>query len=234
MPAGFVYKQFSPQLSSFFPPIKLYGIDGTVWSGQISVLEIGPVSMESVTWELHPTQLLFGKIVMDVSSNGQKITASGVLGVDVLDNSLYLQDLDTKISAAYISQIAGDNMVEANGIVIADIKNIEISDGLLSQATGNLQWQQAGIAAPIETHLGDLHMDISTLENGIKAVLSDKGGPLIADGIVNLKQDGSYQFNGKFASRDSSQPQIDDGLRFLGRPGVDGKVTVSFSGNYHP
>ena len=78
--------------------------------------------------------------------------------------------------------------------------------------------------------LGDLQVAFEPHEGGVKGVLNDQGGPLRAEGLLQLNPDKSYEFDGEFGTR-GSQPDLHAALTTMGRFNKDGKVKVSLKGN---
>ena len=78
--------------------------------------------------------------------------------------------------------------------------------------------------------LGDFHIQMETLQSGVKATLSDSGGALRAQGVAMISPDGNYQFSGKFSARDPGQANLQQYLRMLGPMGPDGRVSVTSNG----
>jgi hypothetical protein len=65
---------------------------------------------------------------------------------------------------------------------------------------------------------------------GSKAVLADQGGPLQAEGTLEIQPSGQYTLNAKLASREPGQTPLNTALAVLGRPDAQGKVTFRHAG----
>jgi hypothetical protein len=116
------------------------------------------------------------------------------------------------------------------GAVGLNLAQLEIDDQMLTEAEGTIAWQSAAFSFPSQVNLGDLKLTLATQNDQIKATLVDGGGPLQAEGLLTIKQDGKYKFTGTFAARDKTQTALSQNLRLLGRSGADGKVKVNKSG----
>ena len=66
--------------------------------------------------------------------------------------------------------------------------------------------------------------------NGINTMLRDTGGPLQADIVGKLTENGRYSFDGTINSREGSSPDLASFLQILGQPGKDGMIKVSYRG----
>ena len=110
------------------------------------------------------------------------------------------------------------------------MSNVKLDDSTIVSARGDVAWHGAELTMLKSMDLGDLDIAFEPNEGGIKAVLTDQGGPLKADGILQLNPDKSYEFNGAFGTR-GTQKDLHAALTTLGRFDRDGKVKLSLKGN---
>jgi general secretion pathway protein N len=210
--------------------IRLSGISGTVWSGHAKAALIGGQRFDSLNWNLHPWALLLGRMQIDVGFRDGENFGRGSIARGI-GGGLYLKNVEARLAIDEMPSLTKLLPIGLQGSVGMNIQTLELDDLVVTDALGTLAWQDAAVTVPQKTELGDLRVKFESDAQGVKATLADGGGPLAAEGVLLLKPDGSYQFTGAFASRDPNQRLLTQSLRLMGRPGPDGKVKVSQSGN---
>lgn len=224
LPASHVYNFFKPRLGS----LQLYGIEGTLWSGQASQADFRQRQLGTLGWELLARKLLLGRLELVVHTQSEtnriNLTVARTLG-----GGIKIYALDGVLSVAELPGLASVGPVKTQGMLNMDLRNVSVKNGIITGGDGRLLWRGAGFAAPQPVALGDFEINFSSEASGVKGVLHDTGGPLQAQGTLLLKRDGAYQFTGTLAARN---PQLAEGLKFLGTPGPNGAINVAWSGVY--
>lgn len=217
----------------------LAGISGSVWSGKANVAVIKRTRFENVEWTYRPWVLLLGEVGLSWSfrnpdtpgskagSYGQGVTSLG------LDGSVSFSSLEAQLPASMVASMAKMQALQPSGSVGLNLQDVEWSGQSLVSAEGRIVWRGAGVNLLRPVSLGDLTLTLETRDDEVKGVIADSGGPLSAQGLVTLKDDGNYQFNGAFAARGNTPDakNLENALRSMGRPGPDGKVKVIQSGS---
>jgi len=212
--------------------LSLGGISGSVWSGRADFGNIQGQSLENIEWRLRPWSLLLGQVGLSWSvslSNpgGVKGHGNGVTSMG-LDGSIDFSSLEARIPASVTAEMAGMAALRPSGIVTLNLQDVEWNGQNLESAKGQVVWSSAGVSMIQPLLFGDLSMVLETGDDQIKGVLSDSGGPLSIDGVLTLKDNGTYQLNGSVSARNDNNLQ--NALRAMGRPGPDGKVKINYSG----
>lgn len=213
----------------------LSGISGSAWSGKADVAIIKGTRFDSLEWTLHPWSLFLGQVGLswrfqlpDSQGAAEGSYAQGVTSLG-LDGSISFSSLEGRVPASVVAGMARAGALRPSGLVNLNLQDVEWDGQSLVSATGRVVWSGAGVSLLQPVLLGDLSLTLETSNFGIKGVLADSGGPLSAQGLITLTTDGNYQFNGAFAARNDKS--LDNALRSMGRPGPDGKVKISYSGN---
>ncbi|MFC1524060.1 type II secretion system protein N [Thermodesulfobacteriota bacterium] len=204
-------------------------LTGTWHSGRAVRCVIGDVVVQDLVWRLRLLPLLTGRVSSDVkckisggkfqgrlSGNRNQLTASGI---QLAFPSSLLEQFFPKIYA-----------VPLGGEITGSIDAVKVVDGVIVEARGDIMWQGAATKTPPIVKLGDIRAVGVTDEEGVKIHFADGGGPLDVNGDLWLTRQGGFQFTGSFAVRDKTQKNLNDALSLLGRPGADGRVTLSFDG----
>lgn len=224
LPASHAYGFFKDRVGS----LHLYGIEGTLWSGHAAQADFRQRDLGQLRWELLARKLLLGQLelVLQAQSNTNRINLTISRA---LTGKVRIRQLDAAVPLAELPGLASIGPVKTQGLLNMDLRDVTVDDGIVTGGSGRMTWRGAGFAAPQPVALGDFELDFSSDAGGVKGVLRDSGGPLQAQGTLLLKADASYQFTGALAARD---PQLAEGLKFLGTPGPNGAVNVTWSGVY--
>ncbi len=209
--------------------ISLHGVSGTLWNGKIGVVSLGRVQLENVSWQVRPSRLLLGRLELNARLQKERSYLQGQIGV-TLTGSRYASNLEARILVNELLSLLNIPLVKAEGTLNGFVRKLSVTGGGVSQAEGRIAWQDAKILSPQRVDLGGLVVNLETTAEGVKGTLSDTGGALQLQGVLNLDIEGGYRFNGQFSSRDSSQPMLDQALRMMGPVGADGKVQINRSG----
>lgn len=213
----------------------LEGISGSVWSGQADAAFIQKVRVENVEWTYRPWALLLGEVglswrfqlpesaALKEGSYGKGVTSLG------LDGSIGFSSLEAQIPASMVASIMKMEALQPSGSLSLNLQDVEWNGQSLESAEGRVVWRGAGVNLLKMMSLGDLTLTLETSDVEVRGVLADSGGPLSAEGLLTIAEDGKYQFNGVFAAR--GDKALENALRSAGRPGPDGKVKIAHSGN---
>jgi len=208
--------------------IEMAGIQGPWWSGRISALRFKGVKFDNVNMRFRPLSLLIGRAA--VSMQGKitggyfRGTASKGLG------GLRLKDLELRLPLALLDQFSVRYGVRLKGLMSADLSAIKIEKGFITAADGKVALNGAELETPQSLRLGDFSAKVSTENEQVRMTFTDGGGPVKAEGVAQLSRKGEYSFSGTFVVVDKSQPTLEDFLTLLGKPGSDGRITVSSTG----
>lgn len=209
--------------------LKLHQITGTVWQGSIAQVQIGHVNVKNLDWSLHPWSLLFGRLEISLRLNDLTGPVAVVVGRN-FDGSYYIRHDDDALDVSALEQLMNPQPYGLTGNIMLDLDDIRIEEGQLVSISGDLQWQHAGLAAPLKLDAGNFDLALMTTDKIIKATLKDDGGPLQADGVFILSPDKSYRLTVSLRSKDKSRNDIKQALRMLGTPSPDGKVSLVRNG----
>ncbi|MGD8639940.1 MAG: type II secretion system protein N, partial [Gammaproteobacteria bacterium] len=155
--------------------------------------------------------------------------ANGTLGYSFFGGS-YVSRLEAWLPLKEVDQLINAAALRPGGALDVKLTNVKLNDSAVVSATGDVAWYSAEMTLLKKLSLGDLQVKFEPHEGGVKGVLSDQGGPLRAEGILQLNPDKSYEFDGAFGTR-GNQPDLHAALTTMGRFDREGKVNVSLKGN---
>jgi len=229
VPAGFVYGQWKQNLGGDRVPVTLSNIDGSVWSGSVGKAVVKGSTFEHINWDVSILTLLLGIMEVDFDLTVTDGFAKGTFGHSIF-GSTYLNNIDAWIPLAQIENLINVGALRPSGALDVKLSNVKIDDSAIVSARGDVAWHGAAMTLFKPIALGDIQFAFEPYENGVKGVMKDQGGPLRADGILQLNPDKSYTFDGELGAR-GTQPDLHAALTTMGRFDRDGKVKVSLKGN---
>lgn len=228
LPAKQAYGLVAPKLA----PLALYGVEGTVWSGRAAAVMVRGVQLESVAWNLELLPLLQGRIQAHLIFQTSGGTGNARVGRRP-GGTLYLGDVNTRIPVAQIAPLLPMRPVNVGGILDVKLRELTMGAAGIERVLGTVDWKEGAVLAPKQVTLGDFSIAFVETKQGVEAQIRDSGsGPLEAKGTLRLGQDGSYEFRGALAARNSASPELSQALQFIGRAGPDGKIPVSYAGRW--
>ncbi|MFO7760682.1 MAG: type II secretion system protein N [Thermodesulfobacteriota bacterium] len=223
--AQVLLKKHIPVLSDH---LELTGLQGPWYAGKASRGSVAQIPVRHISWSFHPS--FSGLIQADVILHGIK---EGYLGTRIgirLDNTLTCSDLRARIPLKLFQDILRRHGWEAAGSMDLAINQLHLQDGYPSKAEGTIDLSKIRIVHPRQLSLGDFKVELISNDQEIQAFLSDRGGPLSADGTLHIRNDGSYFFSGNFTAREEDKEELKSVLRLFGNPDKNGTVSVKFSG----
>jgi len=207
----------------------LYQVSGSIWHGHIDRARIAGLDVNNIEWCLHPWALLIGRLEAGVSLANSTAPLAVVAGRN-LDGSYYIHSGDEALSIPVLESLITARPSGITGAVSLDLQDIRVQAGKLQAITGSLQWQQAGLGAPLDIEIGNFELSVNTKDGVIHGTLKDTGGPLQAQGQIVLQADNRYRLTMTLVSRDRSRNDLKQALRLLGTPSPDGRVSLTLSG----
>jgi len=223
-PASFVSEELEERVEG----LALYGVKGTVWSGELQALEVNGTRLNNVEWSLSPLALLLGNMRLQFSLNSDGLQGEGVVEVDLLGDSVTLQDVDIRFPIEKYAQQLGVADFDLSGNIELNLYHLTYQDNLISGLSGVLVWYESGISGALE--IGDIQADLEQHDGVLTAILSDRGGPVKLSGDLSLQDSGHYQFKSILEVRDNSDLSLKQTLRLMGRTVGDNRVEVNTNG----
>jgi len=228
-PASFAYAQ----LQSFTEnqiPVKLYEVNGSIWSGEANSAIVGQSKLKDVKWHLKPFSLMLGNLELGWEFAVDDGYGKGVAGRGLL-GGIYLQDIEAWLPAMDIMSMANLAYLKMGGSLAINLEELELDGRKIESLIGTITWHEAEVSILQSVKLGGLQVVFEPGDEGIVGNITDQGGPLQANGKLVLTEDGKYTLDGEVSVRDATQTNLKNALSFLGRPDRSGKIKLKRSGN---
>lgn len=211
------------------PQLQLAGVSGTAWSGRAKTVQYQSWRFTRVNWQLKPLALFTGRVEFAIAFDGEGRKGRADVAWHY-DNTLRLSGVEAALPMAELAQQLGAPASLAGQLTVK-LDEVALNGPRIESATGDVQWHQAEVTAPVAQKLGDYSAHITTGAAGIQAQIRDEGGPLQLEGAVRLTKDGSYHLNAKANLRDPQQSMLGQALQAAGRREPDGRVLLEYSGH---
>lgn len=206
--------------------ITLSSISGTIWSGKARQFHVSGIALGSVSWELHPLNLIIGELSADVSIiNDQQyintqlnLSSSGKIE---LEETRFLIDLSSLQPLTYGMPFSYAGKVSGYFPVSFFQKNNYVG------INGKLSLNDILMISPQRQSFGDFVIDFRAEKEGATSgKIKDSGGLLNAIGKLTLNKDGQLNLSMKLAAREAGS-SLEKMLSLLGRKDAGGRFTLN-------
>ncbi|MDN5871082.1 MAG: type II secretion system protein N [Nitrococcus sp.] len=212
-------------------PARLYGVEGSIWSGRAATAMVAGARFDAVHWELAPPALLSRTVAFRVRAN----LAHGALDTRVgfaLGRGLVAEavkagtTVDTLFEWTRFPELA----ILADGRVEVRLRHLRMNGAHLASAQGRIIWRKATLNLGGGIPLGDVVARLRPADGaGTRITLSNDGGLLRLAGDGKLTLEGRYHLTLRLQARDPDDPASQRAARALGLPDPTGTV-VEVSG----
>ncbi|MCG6969664.1 MAG: type II secretion system protein N [Gammaproteobacteria bacterium] len=229
LPANVVYGYWKQSMGEEVPVI-LDGLNGSVWSGSAAQASIAGQPLEKLKWQFKPMHLLLGNTEVALDFSMQEGYGKGNVGYNVL-GSFYADNVEAWLPMGLVLPMFDLGSLKAGGALAVNLSELKVKNHTVATALGSLAWQDAEITILKPMPLGSLKVELEPTDDGIKGVISDMGGPLQAEGLLTVDQEGKYDLSAEIEVRDPQQRDLANAIRSLGRQDRTGKVKIQQAGN---
>lgn len=219
LPAVVVWQRLEHRLPV---PVTLHGLSGTLWSGQVTRMQVNGIDQGGLRWQWLPMSLLHGKLGLDLlwQPRNSKVAARVSAGF----NSLKLSDITGSIDAASMAVVHNAPFV-LRGTWLLDIPELSLRDfAAVTSADGRVVWQDAAGGLPQPLQLGHLTATLGAAQDRLVLALQDAGGPLGLQGDARWQPGQPMLLDVRLQARPDAERGLVDGLGLLGRPDAQGWV----------
>ncbi|WP_200180266.1 type II secretion system protein N [Ectothiorhodospira mobilis] len=209
--------------------LHLHGVTGSLWSGRAQEARWEDLTLQGVTWRVHPWDLLRGALGVEAGFSGPAPGGSAHLRLQ--PGGIGIRDLRLDLPAAPVAGALVDWPVVVEGRIVADIPGLALDrDGRFHDVTGTVAWLNAASGYPEPLPLGDLHARLGDEDGALTADARDRGGPLFLQASARLEPDGRYRLRARLGTRPQAGAALDDALSLIGRPDRGGRIPLNLDG----
>jgi general secretion pathway protein N len=222
-PAAIVFDAVKPQLPKH---IKLAGISGTIWQGQVQQIQVNRQYLDSISWHLKPLSLMTGEISLDINFGKRRNfdlpygKASVTVPMDF--TNIQLTDSSLRVPANMAMSYAQLPMsLPAKGNLKLELADASL---LLNDATKLCD----RLSGEIDTHNLSVQglqgwIDFDTISGKLKCNRGALSLAITETNQLGLQLEADLTKRGVegsgFVKPDSTMPkQVHDAVKFLGQP----------------
>lgn len=209
------------------PGLKIEGVAGTIWGGEINALVVDGEPVAPIRWKLHPSALLGGKLAADVqvSPPDSEIRAKANIS---LNGTLELSDVE--INGQLRAIASGTSLGPVAGKIVGSFAQIVVENNWPKSVDGTLDITGLRYPASANYSLGNFQLNCPSQTTPITCNIQDQGGPIQLNGQVQFTDSRQYQLTGQIKARPEANAEIRNSLGFIGQPLPDGSYNLEWSG----
>ena len=207
---------------------------GTIWSGSCGELRVDAVTLQGLSWQLHPGALLHLRLAADLTSDDP--AASGHAQVELArGGEVSIAALRAQVALpGHVGLVAPGT----SGTLQLAIDSARIAGGHLTALQGRSVLQQLRLANP-PADLGSFELlfappvagaQLPGVAGAMLGQLRDLNGPVSVTGVLRLSPDGSYELAGSIASKSDAGTDVTQLLQLLGPADALGRRDFSIAG----
>jgi len=216
--------------------IKVYSVEGTIFSAQAELIQKNKLRLEHVSWKFRPEMLFTGRLAGDLTFENSDQTR-GVAQINYpIFGSPHLTNTRIRFPVQAIESLLLPMPINLNGWISIELNYLAWLNNHLDIAGDtrleNIVFSGSTPPAPF----GDFLIIWETLPPAnndapiIRGNITDQGGPLQLNAQINLDNSGAWKLSGTIVPRPAIPSQISQMLIFLGQPDSQGKYSISWNG----
>lgn len=218
-------------------PLNLTNVNGTIWNGKASTLQLQQYTINNVAWRINAWSLLTGQLTVSLNAgiarDRSSIYAKGNAGVNLFNQHLIADKLTLRFPAEkLLENVNLPVKVLAKGVVettldSAELKFTQTSVGC-AVLNGAGQWRQAAVLTPSgEVDLGLFEGVLGCNESQLTLTVAEPNG-LGLSFIAQGQNPQNLTVNGKFKLPPELPNEMQQVARFFGEPDNTGYVAFNW------
>ncbi|MFM4803930.1 GspN family type II secretion system protein ExeN [Aeromonas bivalvium] len=214
------------------PMVKLEGVSGTLWQGEIARLQYASESLTRLRWDLDGWSLL--RLAPEVAVRfGERsgLNGQGMIG---WNGAAFGRDLTLNAPAPWVLArlpLRPPFPLTAAGQLQLKVDQFAQGQPWCDSLYGNLFWYGAEAQTPAgKLLLGDPEARLTCLDSTLKVDLKQGSEAVQVAGQLELKANRQYLFQGTLKPGPELPDQMKQGLPFLGQPDGQGRFPLRYQG----
>lgn len=224
----------APLLNTPATGVKLHGISGSLWSGEIDHVSIKNQNIQSVKWSLNPLAIFGANLSTNLESSFQGQPLSTQLSYSLLSNNSTLNNLHSSINASDLTKILNIPFGQLKGIINISVDNMLLAAGKLPLIHGQVKWKNAKLSLGNTTSFGHLLLKLNSNEAGdLLGVLTNTQGELSIAGDMKVLANQTYTLNIKLTPRPNASNELKNLLPLIAPRKIKSSHIIRRSGHLH-
>jgi len=210
--------------------LSLNRVSGSVFSGQAAQLVYQGLDLGEVHWRFRPLALLLGRIDYRVELLGPANQGELSIG-KTLTGRTHVHDIDIELLPGRLVNHYSPTPVETSGTVRLVFETFNPGTDYSGAVNGHLEWQDAVILEPINLVLGQLALDVVTVDGELVGRITN-GGDLGASGELALSAVYAWRVKLLLQPGNDVSPDALDMLEQSAQRQPNGDYRVDMSGQF--
>jgi len=216
-------------IANSLAPLSLQGVQGKLWNGRASAVHYNKLRMGSISWTYRPGELISGRFGFDFINEDRQTRTSGTAGISLLGQP-YLSNVSGYAPASNLYSMLGSYPLTLGGKMQYTVNQMRLNNNRIEHIQGTMTWRNAAIKAPFQARLGALELQLSSQQDNILILVSNKGGQLGIEGSITVQADKRIQTDLRITPRKNANPNLINVLRSFGKSDRSGRITIKYSG----
>jgi general secretion pathway protein N len=212
--------------------VSLSGVSGTLWQGQVELLQMGPRQVELVQWQLSPWHLLLGQAKLDLSLGNRATAVSGTADITWSLSGLSVKGLRFDAPDSFL--IAGARLpfgTQIKGDISLIVAELVQGQPWCEQLAGKLFLNQSDMKNQFgEYPLGNMALALNCQDGQVAISMTEADNKLGISGLILLGADNSVKVTAKVKATEGQPEDMRNSLAFLGKPDSQGYYPVNYQG----
>ncbi|MEM9172319.1 MAG: type II secretion system protein N [Pseudomonadota bacterium] len=211
--------------------LRVSGVSGTIWSGQIAALQVEDLTLSSVQWQLEPAALLVGKLAAHIEADIPGGFVNGRIAIQGETITL----TDTTASVDLLPVTERSSIGPTQGRINASIQRLTLENEWPVEIIGEAQLRELQYPPIGSRSLGDFELVfdpqwVSDDYAAAAAIRSTSGPFILTDTRLQLGDNRRYLISGRIKTAEGTDAFTRNSLRFLGPAAADGTHALSYEG----
>ena len=212
-------------------PLQIQGVSGTIWNGHAYSISINNILLQDTHWSITAWKILLGQLAADLEGNFRNNRFETEAGSS-LTGTLFINQLNTRLSAEDITELAAIPLAQLSGIFDIDIESASWRRGETPEAIGEIKWNQAAVTVADTVSLGNVTLSLSESEEQLLlADIINQGGDIKLSGTAKLLPDAKYAVDIRLTPTASANDNIKQSLGMFAKRQGDGDYLLNNTGS---
>ncbi len=222
LPAGMVLQRLP------LPAVLHIGhASGSLWSGTLHDVRFRQLALGQLHWSFTPWTLFTGSLGAAVHLEGRSGRLRGWLGYG-LGGALEVGDLRGRLNLSAFDSLTRPLVLD--GTLHFTSLAARFEPGTRIRLDGQAEWRPALIGGVQDLSLGRVHLEAAERGDGSRIRIRNQDGDLALDGHLDLDPAGTWLLDLTLQNRDANRKDLQQILRFLGRPDSTGRYRFQRTG----
>ena len=212
--------------------VNIANIDGTLWQGSASSVEVMGKTFDQVRWDLNPWALFIGKASADINI-GSKATSFNTKGhISTSLSGLSISKLTLGTNADFL--LSGQRLPfrsKVGGEMTLHIAEFKQGASLCESLSGKVLLHHVEVNNQFgDFPLGELTFDLSCEQGQITFTAKESDNQIGVSGKVHIGENNRYQVAAKLKPTATMPEMIRNNLQYLGQPDSNGYYSINYQG----